>query len=134
MNLVKGTLRADRDVVTFAEAGEGTIALELPFLQEEKDSPGRQVVLGFRPESIAIAPAPTGSNRPAASFRAVVERSEPNGAQTDLYLRTGAHELICRTAHWESKGGRRLQFTIDPVRTHVFAEETGLRLATGYCP
>jgi multiple sugar transport system ATP-binding protein len=134
MNLVKGTLRATRDAVTFAEAGEGTIALELPFLQAAKDMADRQVILGFRPESVAIAPTPNGSNRPGASFRAVVERAEPKGAQTDLYLRTGAHALICRTAHWERQGGRRLQFTIDPAKTHIFAEETGLRLDPGPCP
>jgi len=128
MNLVQGTLKADRDAVTFAEAGEGTIALRLPRFDVAMDLAGKPVTLGFRPESVMIAPSSDGSNRPGASFRALVERAELKGGQTDLYLRTGAHELICRTPSWDSKGGRRLQFALDPAKTLLFAGESGLRL------
>jgi len=89
---------------------------------------GKPVTLGFRPESIEVAASQEGSNRPGRSFRALVERSEPKGGQTDLYIRTGAHELICRTADWESQGPRRLQFALDLAKTHLFAGENGLRL------
>jgi multiple sugar transport system ATP-binding protein len=129
MNLVQGTLKVDREAVTFAEAGEGTIALALPRFEAAKDLAGQPVTLGFRPESIRIALSPDGANRPGQSFRALVERAEPRGSQTDLYLRTGAHELVCRTASWESQGGRRLEFAIEPAKTHLFSGENGLRLA-----
>lgn len=130
MNLVQGTLKAERDAVTFAEAGEGTIALALNRFDAAKDLIGQPVTLGFRPESIEIIPASDGLNRPGSGFRALVERAEPRGAETDLYLRTGAHDLICRSANWESQGGRRLQFAIDPAKTHLFAGENGLRVTS----
>lgn len=128
MNLVQGTLKADRDGLIFVEAGEGTISVNLPGprFDAATDLAGKPAVLGFRAESVEIASS-AGSNRPALGFRAVVERVEPRGAQTDLYLQTGAHELICRTARWEEGGGRRLQFAIDLAKASLFDAETGLR-------
>jgi multiple sugar transport system ATP-binding protein len=128
MNLVHGTVKQERDGFVFVEAGEGTIAVNLPGPRFDgaKDPAGRAAILGFRAESVEIASS-EGSNRPALGFRAVVERSEPRGAQTDLYLRTGAHELICRTAHWEEGRGRRLQFAIDLEKASFFDAETGLQ-------
>ena len=134
MNLVQGTLKRDRDAVTFVEAGEGTITLRLPLFDAATDLAGKPVTLGFRPESIMIATSSDGSNRSGTSFRAVVDRTEPRGSQTDLYLRTGAHELICRTAAWDSHGGRRLEFAIGPARAHLFTGETGLRLTSETFP
>jgi multiple sugar transport system ATP-binding protein len=126
MNLVHGTLKTERDGIAFVEGGEGTISLPLPGprFDPARDLVGKRVVLGFRPESIGIT-ASEGSNRANASFRALVERAEPRGVETDLYLRTGAHDLICRTARWE-QGGRRLQFAIDLEKALLFAAETGL--------
>jgi multiple sugar transport system ATP-binding protein len=128
MNLVQGTVKRERDKLLFLETGEGTIAVNLsgPGFDGATDLAGKPVVLGFRAESVEIASS-EGSNRPALGFRAVVERAEPRGAQTDLYLRTGAHKLICRTAGWEEGGGRRLQFAIDPEKASLFDAETGLR-------
>jgi multiple sugar transport system ATP-binding protein len=127
MNLVQGTLKRERDGVVFLETGEGTIAVNLsgPRFNGATDLAGKPVVLGFRAESVEIASS-EGSNRPGLGFRAVVERAEPKGTQTDLYLRTGAHELICRTAHWEEGGGRRLQFAINLGKASLFDAETGL--------
>jgi multiple sugar transport system ATP-binding protein len=131
MNLVQGTVKRERDGFIFVETGEGTIAVNLPVARFDgaTDLAGRAGVLGFRAESVDIASS-EGSNRPAMGFRAVVERAEPRGAQTDLYLRTGAHELVCRTARWEESGGHRLQFAIDLAKATLFDAETGLR-ATG---
>jgi multiple sugar transport system ATP-binding protein len=130
MNLVRGTLKREREGIVFAEAGEGTISVNLPAPRFDgaTDLVGTQVVLGFGPESIEIALS-EGSNRPGLGFRAVVDRVEPKGAQTDLYLRTGAHELIARATRWEEGGGRRLQFVIDLQKAALFDPETGLRLA-----
>jgi multiple sugar transport system ATP-binding protein len=127
MNLVQGTVKRERDGLVFVEAGEGTILVDLSGSRFDgaADLAGRAAVLGFRAESVEIA-ASEGSNRPASGFRAVVERAEARGAQTDLYLRTGAHELICRTACWEEGGGRRLQFAIDLAKASLFDAETGL--------
>lgn len=128
MNLVRGTLKAERDRLIFVESGEGTIAVDLPSPRFDgaTDFVGKSVVLGFRAESIEIGSL-EGLKDSAIQFRALVERVELRGSLTDLYLRTGAHQLVCRTAGLEQGGGRRLQFTIDLEKADLFDPETGFR-------
>jgi multiple sugar transport system ATP-binding protein len=128
MNLVQGAVKRERDGIAFVEAGEGTISVGLPSprFDAAMDLAGKPAILGFRPESVQIAPS-EGSNRPGSGFRGVVDRVEPRGAGADVYLRTGAHELICRSVRWEEGGGRRLQFAIDLEKACLFDAETGSR-------
>jgi multiple sugar transport system ATP-binding protein len=130
MNLVQGTVKRERDGIAFVEAGEGTISVGLPSPRFDAavELAGKPAILGFRPESVEIALS-EGSNRPASGFRGVVDRVEPRGRRADLYLRTGAHELICRTARWDEGGGRRLQFKIDLEKASLFDGETGFQAA-----
>jgi multiple sugar transport system ATP-binding protein len=130
MNLVHGTIKQERDRVLFAESGEGTIAVPLaasrfPGAQELA---GKPVVLGFRPGDIEMAAE--GADRSAATFRALVERTEARGAETDLYLQTGAHELICRSRRWaeQIEGGHRFQFEIQLGKAHLFDPDSGDRI------
>jgi multiple sugar transport system ATP-binding protein len=127
MNLIQGALKQDRDSLLFTEAGDGTIAIRLPISNEYA---GKPVVLGLRPEDIEIAGAAGGAERSAAGFRALVERVEPRGAETDLYLQTGAHELVCRSRRWidQGEGGHRFQFEIDLEKTHFFDPASGHRI------
>lgn len=127
MNLIQGTLKQERDSLVFTETGDGTIAIRLPLSQENA---GKPIVLGIRPEDIEIAAAAGGTGRPATGFRALVERVEPRGAETDLYLQTGAHELVCRSRRWvdEGEGGHRFQFEINLEKTHFFDPASGLRI------
>ena len=106
MNLVHGTLKQERDAVVFSEAGDGTIAIRWPASRftGAKELAAGPVVLGFRPQAVEIAAAPEEANRSSNAFRALVDRAEPKGAETDLYLRTGAHELICRSRRWAGRG------------------------------
>lgn len=127
MNFVHGILKQDRDSLLFEETGEGTIQLRLAgskFL-EARDFAGKAVVFGFRPEDVEIWPSP--AERSASGFRALVERVEPNGAGTDLYLQTGAHTLLCRSGGGkiEREGGYRAQFELNLDKTHLFAAESG---------
>jgi multiple sugar transport system ATP-binding protein len=130
MNLVRGTMKIERDGVVFLEEGEGTISVNLPEprFSEARDLEGKRAVLAFRAESLGITGG-EASHRHRSTFRALVERAEPKGAQTELYLRTGAHDLICRTGVWEAEGGRRLQFEIDLQKAHLFDPETGRRVS-----
>jgi len=131
MNLIDGTLKQERDALVFSETGEGTISVRLPaeLAAEARELTGKAVVLGFRPEAIEITETPE-TNR-LESFRALVERAEPRGSATDLYLRTGAHDLICQSQRWggeAERGGRRLQFQIRLGDTHLFDPASGLRV------
>ena len=123
MNLIQGTLKQERDSLLFTEAGDGTISLRLPMAQ---DHSGKSLVLGIRPEEIEIA---TGERAPT-SFKALVDRIEPRGAETDLYLQTGAHELVCRSRRWidPAEGGRRFQFEVNLAKTHLFDPASGHRI------
>jgi len=132
MNLVQGILKQERDVVVFSEAGDGTIAIRWPASRftGAKEVAAGQVVLGFRPQDVEIAAAPEDANPSSNAFRALIDRVEPKGAETDLYLRTGAHELICRSRRWAGQGeaGHRFQFAIEPGKTHLFNAVSGSRI------
>jgi multiple sugar transport system ATP-binding protein len=135
MNLVAGTLKQERDALAFSETGDGTIAIRLPASRFAGASgvTGRPLILGFHPEAVEIAnPAETG-RASGTSFRALVDRVEPKGAETDLYLRTGAHQLICQSRRWagQGAGGHRFQFEIDVEKAHLFDAVSGLRLTQG---
>ena len=125
MNLVQGTLKQERDSLLFTEAGDGTIAVRLPISAEYS---GKPIVLGIRPEDIEIAGA--GAGRSPTGFKALVDRIEPRGAETDLYLQTGGHELVCRSRRWidPGEGGRRFQFEINLEKTQFFDPVSGLRI------
>ena len=132
MNLVQGTLKQERDAVAFSEAGDGTIAIRWPASRfaGAKELAAGPAVLGFRPQDVEIAAGSENANRSSNAFRALVDRVEPKGAGTDLYLRTGAHELICRSRRWAGQGetGHRFQFEIEPGKTHLFDAVSGGRI------
>jgi multiple sugar transport system ATP-binding protein len=133
MNLVQGTLKLDRDSLLFSEAGDGTIAIRLPMAQVAgaKEFFGKPIVLGIRPEDIEIALASNGVRHSFTIFRALVDRVELRGAETDLCLQTGAHELICRSRRWVDQaegGGHRFQFEINLGRAHLFDAASGRRI------
>lgn len=135
MNLVQGTVKQDRESLVFSEGDDGTIAIKLPVSRfaGAKDFLGKPVVLGVRPEEIEVASSSSGTERSPASFRALVDRVEPRGAETDLYLETGAHSLICRSGREidHTEGGHRLQFEITLEKGHLFDPNSGRRITPG---
>jgi len=126
MNLIQGTLKQERDSILFTEAGDGTIAIRLPI---SADYSGKSIVLGIRPEDIEIA-ATAGAGRSPDGFKALVDRVEPRGPETDLYLKTGAHELVSRSRRWidQGEGGHRFQFEINLGKTLLFDPVSGRRI------
>jgi multiple sugar transport system ATP-binding protein len=63
-------------------------------------------------------------------FPAIVDIVEPMGAETNLYLQTGAHTLVCRTpeAFDHGEAGHRFQFEISLGKTHLFDPVSTRRL------
>ena len=87
------------------------------------------MVLGIRPEDIQMAQSPKIANT-APSFPAIVDIVEPMGAETNLYLQTGAHTVVCRSQraldHRET--GHRLQFNLNANKAHLFDPVTTSRV------
>jgi len=87
------------------------------------------MLLGIRPEDIELAELSKTGNA-AASFPAIVDIVEPMGAETNLYLQTGAHTVVCRSQraldHRET--GHRLQFALNVSKAHLFDPSTTSRI------
>ncbi len=125
MNFITGTLKQDGDKIRFCEIEGGTI--EVAFLASErpvaKEFIGKEVILGVRPEDLEVATFSRKEGKAAGvGFPAIVDIVEPMGAETNLYLQTGAHTLTCRSqgAFDHREAGRRLQFEMNLAKAHLF--------------
>ncbi|MBV9009677.1 MAG: sn-glycerol-3-phosphate ABC transporter ATP-binding protein UgpC [Verrucomicrobia bacterium] len=129
MNFLQGEIRQARGVLTFRESGDGTVEVRLESQPAAQELAGKPVLLGVRPEDIEIADRSQPLNG-AAVFPAIVDIVEPMGAETNLYLQTGAHTLVCRSQRSleHSEAGRRLQFALDVSKAHLFDPQTGRRI------
>ena len=129
MNFINGELKQERDAVVFKEMQGGTIEVRLKDSPRAREFLGKPMLLGIRPEDIELAQfSKTGNG--AASFPAIVDIVEPMGAETNLYLQTGAHTVVCRTQraldHRET--GHRLQFDLNASKAHLFDPVTTNRV------
>ena len=129
MNFIHGEVRSGREGVIFKEINDGTIEVNLNGRPSMGDLSGKPILLGIRPEDIEIAQfsKPAGD---VASFRAIVDIVEPMGAETNLYLQTGAHTVICRSqsALDRREAGHRLEFELNVSNAHFFDPESGRRI------
>ena len=150
MNFVRGALAREGDRLAFRESGSPPV-VTCAFREKERPAysayVGKDVILGVRPEDIAPLPSAAGAASEAAAatagraeFPAVIDIVEPMGAETNFYLQTGAHTLICRcqesalggpgqptgrpgqpalaSSHGEE--GRRGRFGFETHRAHLF--------------
>jgi multiple sugar transport system ATP-binding protein len=124
MNLVRGTLKEDRDSLVFSEREDGTIEVRLPISEfpGARDFAGELVLLGIRPEDIEVAEVTKVTEKHSASFTAIIDLVEPMGREANLYLQTGAHMLVCRTQREvdHREAGHRLQFELNVGKVCLF--------------
>ena len=131
MNFINGSLKKEGDLLMFSEIHGGTIQVNLPAKARPAaaELAGKPVLLGIRPEDIELAQF-AGTNEATWSFPAIIDIVEPMGAETNLYLQTGAHTLICRSQrpldHREA--GHRLQFEMNLKKAHLFDSSSGIRV------
>jgi len=125
MNFVAGTLKPEGDKIRFSEIEGGTI--DVAFAAADRPATrefvGKNVVLGIRPEDLEVATFSRKEGKAAGvGFPAIVDIVEPMGAETNLYLQTGAHTLTCRSqgAFDHREAGRRLQFEMNVANAHLF--------------
>ena len=133
MNILHGTLKQERDSLVFSELDGGTIQVRLPAEERPgaREFVGKPMLFGIRPEDIEVAQFAKGQEKaPAASFPAVVQIVEPMGAETDLYLQTGAHTVVCRSqrALDHREAGHRMQFELNVKKAHLFDPESTVRI------
>ena len=120
MNFIKGRIAGGNGALIFKEAGEGTIQCRLDGSFELEKRVGEEITLGVRPEDLAWVPASIDGGQD--QFAAIIDLVEPTGAETNVYLNTGAHTAVCRTqgsiGHDET--GRRHHFEIQRGRISLF--------------
>jgi multiple sugar transport system ATP-binding protein len=126
MNFMRGELKLDRGALHFLEAQGGTIQINLSGferLETVRSFVDKSIFLGVRPADIEVALSGEGKKANAtANFRAIAERVEPLGPQTDIYFNTGAHTGRCRTQGMldRNEAGRRMEFVINVEKIHFF--------------
>jgi multiple sugar transport system ATP-binding protein len=124
MNLLRGRVQRREGKLVFVEQAE-TDAVFVPLAgslaQRAEKNLDREVVLGLRPES--IYEEPRGADTTPLTAR--VELSEPMGAETNVYLKTGAGNVIARL-HTERRFsvGEDLTVHLALAKAHLFDAST----------
>jgi len=133
MNFISGKLKEDGDKLRFHEDEGGTI--EVAFAAADRPAArefvGQNIILGIRPENLDVATLGRKEGKATGTgFPAIIDIVEPVGAETDLYLQTGAHTLVChsRSAFDRKDAGRRLQFEVNLAKAHLFDPVSTVRL------
>ncbi|MEO7413595.1 MAG: sn-glycerol-3-phosphate ABC transporter ATP-binding protein UgpC [Opitutaceae bacterium] len=124
MNLFKGTIKRVANHLTFVETNAKSAPLTLVLNDRLSASAApyvdKPVVFGVRPEDVQDALSVTQPD-PARTAEVTVEVSEPMGAETYLYLDTGATSFIARvrpTDRFESNQKIRVTFSLE--NAHLF--------------
>ncbi len=130
MNLLSGTLVEGPQGLTFKEEG-GIVECHLPHYRGARAYIGKPVIFGIRPENILIIDETHPLNPENTRFTGEVDIVEPMGAETHVYVQTGAHSLTARTPiHLgHDSQGKSLQFEIEAAKSHLFDPETTRRIS-----
>jgi multiple sugar transport system ATP-binding protein len=132
MNFFRGTLRTAGGHVSFVEDNAAgaplTIALDEALAGRASAHLDKPVVFGVRPEAIHDSLTVAAPN-PGRTADVKVEVSEPMGAETLLYLDTGATSFIARVNPTDRfDAGQKVQVTFDLAHAHIFDAATELAL------
>ncbi len=125
MNFFRGKLHSGGNTLRFVETNtKGTaIQIDLPaaLAHAARNHLDKDVTLGVRPEDIHEA----ASALPGSTLEAHVEISEPMGAETYLYLSTGASSFIARV-HPGSRSsfGDKVLLSFNTDKLHLFDTAT----------
>ncbi len=134
MNFFRGTIRRAGPQLAFVEtAPAGTAAISLPLPESLArlaasyiDQP---IVFGLRPENVHDA-LTLNQPDPAHTVTVRVDIAEPMGAETYLYLDTGATAFIARVRPTDRfSAGQTVQVTFDLDHAHLFDPKTEAALA-----
>ena len=87
-------------------------------------------VQGIPSFAVFVRGRPVALKSDVVRKKGIVDMVEPMGAETNLYLQTGAHTVVCRSqrALDNREVGHRLQFEMDTSKAHLFDPGTGTLL------
>ncbi|HEY9449229.1 MAG TPA: sn-glycerol-3-phosphate ABC transporter ATP-binding protein UgpC [Gemmatimonadaceae bacterium] len=134
MNLIDGTVVNDGGI-RFRSA-DGTLTLSPTPAWTSRLAPlassGRGVILGIRPEDIAVRDASSGASGTEASVPARIDLVEPTGNEALLYVTSASHDLAIRTdRHTLPAVGAEVTLLLTPARTHFFDSASGVEVGRG---
>ena len=133
MNLFKGTIKRAGNHLSFVETNpSGTpiqVALTESLSRKASNYIDKPVVFGIRPENVQDSLTVTLPD-PARTVEVKVEVSEPMGAETYLYLDTGASSFIARVRPTDRfEVNQKVKVTFDLDQAHLFDPATELAIA-----
>jgi multiple sugar transport system ATP-binding protein len=127
MNLVEGEISGGESPRFRASEGDFELRLEGATVRWRSAGVNRRVVLGIRPEDLAIE-APGGSHGAVGVVPARVELVELLGGEALLHLDSGGVDLTARVPAPVSVNGSELTLIVPPDRIHLFDGESRKRL------
>jgi multiple sugar transport system ATP-binding protein len=133
MNLFKGSIRRTGNLLSFVETNTVnppiTIALTESLSRRAAAYVDKPIVFGIRPEDVHDSLTVTQPD-PTRTIDVKVEVSEPMGAETYLYLDTGASSFIARVRPTDRfEVNQRVKVTLDLDQAHLFDPTTEEALA-----
>ena len=131
MNLFRGTLQRRNGTLAFVETNENAAPITIPLpphLARVGDAhAGKAIVFGIRAEDVQTAPSATAGQ---PLVEATVDVAEPMGAETYLYLTTGATAFIARVPPTDQLApGQRVRVGFKLEKAHLFDPATEQRIS-----
>ncbi|HOW88781.1 MAG TPA: sn-glycerol-3-phosphate ABC transporter ATP-binding protein UgpC [Elusimicrobiales bacterium] len=127
MNLLPGRLSVSGGGVVF---GNGSMELALPrgLLPEQEARDGREVVLGVRPENVAVE-SPAGDGL-SDELKGELEARELLGHRENLYIKAGGTRLLAAIDRFFDRApGSAVGLRLNYRDMHVFDKAGGVRLS-----
>jgi multiple sugar transport system ATP-binding protein len=128
MNFFKGTLQSRGSGLAFVETNSDGAPLTLPLTEtlsaRAANYVDKPVIFGIRPEDVHD-PLTQANPDPLRTAEVKVEVSEPMGAETFLYLDTGATSFIARVRPTDRfEVNQRIKVSFDLDQAHLFDPAT----------
>lgn len=122
--------RKDGRLLALLDSGQARC--ELPLGMQDAGLEDREVILGIRPEQIALA-ATEANGLPI--LRAEVQVVEPTGPDTLVFVTLNGTKVCCRLAPDQApEAGETLTLQFDPARVLLFDAQSGERLGAAGAP
>ncbi len=125
MNFIPVRLtKQDGRLLALLDSGQARCELPLGLAADELE--GREIVLGIRPEQIALG---TGEGNGLPGIRAEVQVTEPTGPDLLVFVTLNQTKVCCRLApDVACQVGDNLNLQFDPARVLLFDADSGERL------